>query len=211
MKHLTTTSQTNFYHEHGWIYFEQFFDPNEIDPLAKLITPSLKSHDLWRDIPLLKKLISKQIAPTVFSLQDTSHLRLAFDQFFRSTSLPKEYASFFSQGLPWQDFCSFQQIICCAVMVLENRDREENPLPKTVIIPSFKKGDLLFFSPEKPTFYHNLILAHDLDFLVIGFANLRLIYKYNPIDPLRDDLKKMGYQPGDKVLESTHPCLRKKG
>ena len=64
MKFTTTTSQNGFFHHQGWIFFEGFFDPEQINEIKNEINSSIKSYDLWRDFPKFKNMFIKQITLT---------------------------------------------------------------------------------------------------------------------------------------------------
>lgn len=211
MKYTTTTSQNNFYHARGWIYFEKFFEPEEIQEVRNLVLPSVKSHDLFREFPLIKTALYNKITPSILDLEDKTTLRLAYDHFFNTQLLPKEYAQLFSKPeLTLAEISSFQGLLSFAIIVLEDNGEESPPFKRDDTILC-KKGDVIILSAKFPIDFTKLVLKQNIQFILVAFGNLDLVYSYNEKDPKKGFLKEMGYHPGDRLKGKTHPCFRKKG
>ncbi|HEU64385.1 MAG TPA: hypothetical protein ENH96_03230 [Chlamydiae bacterium] len=214
MKFLIPDSQINFFQENGFIEFENIFPQeriqiieNEIDTLFKSITDLdffkqyIAFRDLFRKSLIIKKLVvDKNLASIAKTLSNRSSLRLLFDQTFITNK-----KNLFENSKTLNDVISFQGAVCFSLLKLDNNIAiSSNNLPK-------KQGSLMFFKSSVSE-NHPLINMEDLytgsqKFLLIGYGNIKTLYKLNKEDPNLNYLKNFGYSFGDKLKDEFHPVV----
>lgn len=171
----------------------------------------LQGRDLLRESPVLKKAYA-QFAEYAAALSEKNGLRFGCDQYLpwiHSSNLPIDrtsYSSLFKQPMTLNDFISLKDIICGFILCLNEAPQEaieaENPLP----FPH-KDGSAVFVGPEHLLNFRELSETMGANYLLIVFAESAATYDPKAADPFANQLKHMGYIPGEKLKEKTHPLL----
>ena len=100
---------------------------------------------------------------------------------------------------------SFQGGVCYLLIKLDNNIAlDSSNLPK-------KQGSLIFFKSSDSE-NSSLINLEDLysrshKFLLIGYGDIKTLYKLNKNDPNLNYLKNFGYSFGDKLKDEFHPVV----
>jgi hypothetical protein len=160
-------------------------------------------YDLWRDSNPIKAILHKNNIATVASeLFEVLPLRFGFDQYIATT---KDASTPFSEPLPLQDTCCLSPL--AGALILPLHDLLE-PLP---FFPMPQKaGHGLFISPSLPIPWPELFSTPDLQFIMIGFATGKTLFRPDTIDSHAVNLKQIGYVFNEYLKDSVHPILLRK-
>ena len=166
MKTAISSQQLVYFRRHGRVRFENF--PFQI------MKQSDSARDLWRENPLLKKLILQTLGPMALELARKPSLRLACDHYLTDTARPTRI----------QDMFCFQGLIC--VFVFSHDPAEETlldvfePSSLTSLLP--KEGYLVAFALE-----NGILIENSKDPFNAATRNLGYVYGdrlVNPFHPL---------------------------
>lgn len=214
----------NFYHKHGHLELEEFLPKERIHILRSEIKPEstfsqnyLSGRDLWRKSLAIRQLVqSRPLAKCAAMLSEKPSLQLGFDQLLCTTSTQGEPLPFEDAPITLNEISNVTPLACGLIINLsENVSPHEEttlsveedlstliPIPKT-------PGSLLFFRPEAPLDFKELISTPDQCLLLIAYANVKPLYIQNERDPHKHFLKQFGYGAGDHLSTKTHPLLIK--
>ncbi len=199
-----------FFNKNGYIVFEDVLPIAQIDELKQKLDALLakKQHcslqalpkqktqelflhgrDMWREDPLIKKIsLSRSFGEVASDLFFTKPLRIGYDQYFHPGLEP----IVISQNL--HDACSLQKVV--GGLYVQLSDIEQDPL-----LP-LKKGSVLFVSAKLQV---NIEVRSPL--LQIVYCMDKTRYFPQAQDPHANFLKKLGYQSGELILNTTHPIV----
>jgi len=139
------------------------------------------TRDVFRSSPFLKKIITQTLAPIALELMRSRALRLACDQWV-DAALP--------EGRLADLFC-FQKLVCFLLLSESAATHEE------VVLDVFEPTSLTSLIP--PNSY----------LVALGPENTILIEKKD--DPFCLQTRNLGYVYGDKLRNSLHPALYRRG
>ncbi|HLB53369.1 MAG TPA: hypothetical protein VJK48_06665 [Chlamydiales bacterium] len=202
MRYLITAKQNLFFSQNGFIEFAgpSFSLFSEIDRVLQKRDGATYNHgrDLWRDSPLLQNVLVKELKSLLFSLSSSS-LRLALDQW-----IPK--GTSFAEGGPFSKLFAVQGLVLGVILARE----AHTFLPETSFgLSPFPKeeGGILFVKPHLHIDWPALLQETATDLYFAAYSLENSLYIHNPQDPLTHQLKKLGYQFGDRLNNSHHPFL----
>lgn len=211
MRINVTQSQIQYFKDHSHIEFEEVLHQKQVEAIRDLFLPKyhslpfkqafLELHDQYRLHAHLKKiLMSSALSSIAASLVIKKKLRLAFDQMLFSAQANENI-----EDLPqmFHGTYNLHQISCISSLqcgVLINIDAIDPPAN----YPS-EPGSALFFHPDYPIDFQELVLQPNQAFLLVAYASEKSQYINQPLDPSNHVLKKIGYTYGDTLKHEHHP------
>jgi hypothetical protein len=203
MRAVMTSQQTAFFTQNGYIEIEGLnFDPEELFATARAASKIQPfGRDLWRQAPLLRRLLLSKLGPAIFQLI-AKPVRLACDQW-----MPLSQATL--KPSPAQDLFCIQGLVLCALFTA-------SPVAPPAVraaafgIPPFTghPGRVLFVKPNIALNWP-LLAQCPADIYLAAYAlSNQGVYVHNPKDPATHALKDLGYEFGDVLTEAEHPSLQ---
>lgn len=140
MKFVIAKEHRDFFHEHGFIQFDDLIKENELVEIQEILKNKLLKmrpneafhlgRDLWRKEETFRKLVMrKRFAEIASSLMNESYFRLAYDQLLVSSSniyrlRPEEdpYTHWLEKDKTLNEISSFQGIKCGLMISLDSQD-----------------------------------------------------------------------------------------
>lgn len=173
-------------------------------------------HDLWRGLPVLKKVIlSRSLAGIASELIEQKPLRFGYDSLFPAvTKTPgrNSYETFLQTTPTLQEISCIQGVLCGAMLCLSEKDESEasqNPeieeYPTTIF--SRTPGNAVFFAPDWPLPLHEIFQNPGHTYLLIVYVKEKAVYLAERGDPHLHHFKKLGYSFGDRLKEPLHPIV----
>ena len=216
MQFTLASAHQDFFSQHHYIEFDNFFSLEDITHLKQAIDESLLhreqkiietrspkelfkvGRDLWRDNPAIKKFVfHKRLAKIASPLFQQSILRIAYDQALCSFSTGEPV---FSEPLSLQKISCFQSIVGGVIIRLTDDPSPPLPLPQKV-------GNVLFIGPTFPIPWSSFFQQTSQSFLLIAYCADKTVYVLEKMDPHVHALKKLGLGFGDRLEEKTHPIV----
>jgi|GEM_PF-936686 hypothetical protein len=225
MQPLVSSQQTYFFNQNGYIEFESVFSSEECDELAahakavflarlkrdptKISETQLyeNGRDLWRQQNPLKLLfVSRKMGSLALGLSNKNTLRLACDQW-----VPKLFK--WSGPTKIKDLFSIQGM-ACAFLIRMTAPLEGETInatfrlePGLIPLPA-KKGNALIVHPNLLLNFPKLALCAPTDLYIVAYSFPTAVYVHNPADPCNSQLKAMGYNFGDCLINQHHPLIQ---
>jgi hypothetical protein len=194
----TSSEQREFFSQHGFIAFEELLPPEEAAELGACLSlhATLSSYaagrDLWRENPLVKKVVLRRdLAEVASALLHTGPLRIAYDQLLLAP-LP------FTQPVSLHHISALQPMLGGYALALGAAQTRTTGLLPTAC------GDALFFNASFPLPLDDL---GGQPFLLITYCAHKTLYTLQRGDPGVHTLKKLGYVFGDRIHSHTHPLI----
>lgn len=211
MKHIIEFSQIEFYKENRYLELEEILSESKFQSLVYEIIKKrsqikskhsdhssqfLNSHDLFRDIPDLKKFLSSAMIVNILNeLCQESFFRLLFDQII-AYPLSDNYPSIINLN-----DLSFQGTVMGLLINLGGAEITSSHLfPK-------KKGNITFFDPSSPLILDEFKIPTSAEFLLVAYGTQDARYRFKEIDPHTHVPKNYGYVFGDSLTNSLNPLL----
>jgi len=193
-----TAQQLAFFSKNGFLELEELWNETECAHLAGEIGVG---RDLWRNSPVLKKLLlSRKLSQLPLELTDSSSLRLAFDHGFPPQfSLPKP--------TPLKDLFCIQGLACVLLCRFSSTPFSFPAKPPLGLLPFPQKpGNLLLVQP------HVLIAwpKEPIGLYAVGYADPNAVFVQNERDPAVQGMKELGYHFGDTLKNELHPLVQKR-
>lgn len=174
--------------------------------------------DLWRENKAIKKVVLRsKLASVAAELAKKPSLRLAFDQTllsapaFNLNSLPC-----LTRPLSLTESSCIQGIVGALLLQLSDPYSTPPALPDSLddepaplaLFPQ-KKGSGIFFSPSAPLSLEHFTAVNqeEIHQLLIVYSVDKSLYKREELDPHIHNLKRLGYQFGDRLKKETHPLF----
>ncbi|MGL4348831.1 MAG: hypothetical protein ACRCSV_05205 [Chlamydiales bacterium] len=193
-----------FFVKNDFIVFDNMLTTAEISALQTLLgeVPRQDATNLFLRYPSFKRyILNKKFAEIAFFLLNINPIRIASDQFIRSSSDPLIAAKLEEKG-------TLQPLVCGLLLninqtPLESSESTDNPLS---CLPT-QPGSGVFFQPHFTFPYDQLSNYPGQYFILITYGSKRLIYTKNESDPDLYFLKKKGYNFNLPISIATHPIL----
>ncbi len=221
MKFKITGHHRRFFDMNGFVEFENFFSPDDIDSLSESIdhllikridgfsqsTPPEKlflfGRDLWRSDPKIALFVSLKksadVATQLFNPPSFNQrgVRLAFDQLFETTS-----STTFSPYLPipLQAASCIRPLAGFILLHLTGEPREAPFFPK-------KRENIVFVAPHALVKWENFFERPFQRFFIVAYAPVQAHYLLEKNDPHTHSLKRLGYAFGDLLTSEHHPLV----
>lgn len=175
-------------------------------------------HDLWRGLPILKKIIlGRGLAGIAAELVEQKPLRFGYDSLFPAvTNTPgrNAYETFLQTTPTLQEMSCIQGVLCGAMLCLSAGDEAEvvasqNPGIEEHPTSIFSKtpGNAVFFAPDWPLPLHEIFQNPGYTYLLIVYSKEKAVYLAEQGDPHLHNFKKLGYSFGDRLREPLHPIV----
>ncbi len=203
MRYTIHTQHCDFFKEHHAVEFEAVLSPSEVQALITAIDESLalkleikkdelrkhnskeffaSGRDLWRVSHIIKKFgVGLKLAQIAFDLTQVKPLRLAFDQYIPKTE-------YLNSEIPFDEGCCIQGFVCGVLIQLEGP----------------KAGNAIYFSPQ---YVPVLPEGYGGKMFIVGYAQQVSLYVHHDKDPHLHDLKRLGYNFGDRLNDKLHPLI----
>lgn len=223
-----------FFRKHHWIECDEVISSGELQRLvagiplvlAERSEPSISGkafdkngfalgHDLWRGGQNLKKIVlSRKLAEIASELIEQKPLRFGCDTLLPAVSKIHEnnsYESFLQTTPTLQEMSCIQGVLCGAMVCVSgsnealNKNETDKPVETTLF--SRTPGNVVFFSPDWPLPLHEIYANPGFTYLLIVYAKNNAVYLSQPNDPHGNNLKKLGYNFGDRLNEGHHPIV----
>ena len=181
-----------YFQENGYITFEELLPQNTLQKLVNETESIISScekdpcrRDLFRNSAFIKKIaFNNAISSILKNLTKKQNFRLVFDQLI----IKKDITSF-----SLDSDTSFQNLIGGIMINIPPKDLNLNDLNKIMFV--------------KNSFFINLEKLDFDVFLLIGYGEIKTIYKKNMKDPYNTTLKNLGYNYGDLLKDAFHPVV----
>jgi len=244
MKLVTNADHRQFFRKNHLIEFENLMSQSQLEELNQAIKLTLSErvgirpervlqeqseklfksgYNLWRDNDHIKKLVlSSHLAEVASDLIEFRPLRLAYDQFYSTTTHqkhvfqqtePNAYQDLLLQPRSLKEVSSVQGILC-GLMICLAGEKEEQPKENTEEESGHKQqifssnpGNGVFFSPEALLDFHTLSQKHPHRYLLITYTHPTSIYFLQDTNPQTHQLKNLGYVFGDKLSDKLNPIV----
>lgn len=184
----------------------------------------MEGRDLWRYQEELKKMESQsRLGQVIFDLLDKKPLRLGYDQLFPSphqqiwytSGESKHYNEFIKQIATLEEMSCIQGIICGILIALSEplpiEDKtvqlEEGSLEEGIDIFPKKRGNVIFFHPQRKINMKKIYSHPGQRFYLIVYTQSNASYHLQPRDPHTHHLKQLGYIFNDKLSDRLHPIV----
>lgn len=211
MKHIIEFSQIEFYKEKRYLELEGILSESKFQSLVfelvqkraqikkNYVDRSLQfihSHDLFMQIPDLKRFLSGPIIANILSdLCQENFFRLLFDQI-----IAYPLADNYPTAVNLNDL-SFQGTVMGVLIHLGGSEIESCHLfPK-------KKGNITFFDSNSPLILDEFKIPTSAEFLLVAYGSQDTRYRYKETDPHTHVPKNYGYVFGDGLTNKIHPLL----
>jgi len=209
MKFLVLEKEIKYFHENGFIEFDEILSTQELEKLEKEIdnlmlkeknSSPLDSYkagrDLFRKSDFIKKIaLNRNFSSIIKTLSKKRKLRLIFDQAIYSKGKNP-----FDEMISVDEIYSFQGLICAILLKIDgNSSASSNYLPK-------KKNNSMFYKSSSPINFEG-IYSEPQKFFLLAYGDAKTIYKLNHLDPNGNFLKQFGYNFGDILKDEFHPPL----
>lgn len=219
-----------FFHTHHYIVFEKLAKKNALVTLAsdlkemlhnrlkkenKVFLESsindlfLAGRDSWRESQIAKSwTLKSQFATIASQLTKKKPLYIGYDQVLLHSSMKTPILPpFFSSSLSISSRSCLQGIACALLLQISPLSVEEGHLSDNPL-SSLVQGSGIFFHPDFPFSLEYFQPPNRLcmQFLIV-YIEKNAIYKRENRDPHTHALKKWGYQFGDRISQTTHPCV----
>lgn len=203
MRYTIHTQHCDFFKEHHAVEFESVLSLSEVQSLSNAIDESLalrleinqdelrkqnsktlfaSGRDLWRVSPTIKKIAAGvKLAQIAFDLIQVKPLRLVFDQYIPKTE-------YLNSEIPFGEGCCFQGFLCGVLVQLEGPNA----------------GNAIYFSP---LYVPVLPEGYGGKMLIVGYGHQVSLYVHQDKDPHLHDLKRLGYNFGDRLNDKLHPLI----
>lgn len=221
----------DFFRKHHWIECEGILDRNHLAQLSNGIDAVLNErtkqpaniltadqlyefgHDLWRGMKSVKKVVmQKELAEIASELIEYKPLRLGYDQLLpslKSSILPSEaYKEFLNNTPTLQEISSIQGVVCGVIICLKDVQVDELESNTERMFP-FIGGNATFFSPDVPMPLPLLKNVSGATYLLIVYVRSNAVYMKQDKDLHVHAFKKLGYNFGDRLLDSLNPLVYK--
>jgi hypothetical protein len=201
MRYAIHTQHCDFFNERNAVEFEGVLNETELASLNTALKNALAERlsvkpedmerkiprvlyaagrDLWRVNSSVKKIVcGTKLAQIAFDLVQVKPLRLVFDQYIPN-------GAFLNHDRPFEDQCCIQGFVCGVLLMLSGD----------------KAGSALYFSPS-----YVFPEGEKNKMLLIGYAHALSLYVHQERDPQLHDLKKLGYNFGDRLNDKLHPLI----
>lgn len=223
-----------FFRKHHWIECEGVISADELKRLSENIphvldertgakaSPYIKAfdknsfdigHDLWRGLPVLKKIIlGRGLAGIAGELVEQKPLRFGYDSLYPAvTKTPgrNAYETFLQTTPTLQEMSCIQGVVCGAMVCLSGSGEAEvmgdEEAPTTLF--SRTPGNAVFFAPDWPLPLHEMFQNPGYTYLLIVYVKEKAVYLAEQGDPHLHNFKKLGYSFGDRLKEPLHPIV----
>ena len=212
MKHIVEYSQIELFKTNQYLELEGLLAAAKLKELTNCINQELAKirkiqiepssaflhfHDLFKQIGILKKLLTSPAMANVIShLTNEKYFRLLFDQML---IYPK--AKNFPDKLNLKNDLSFQGVILGALIQFEGTCESSNDyFPKQL-------GNITFFNPEFNLDLTDFLAPTSKEILLVGFGAQDSRYRFKESDPHTHLLKNYGYVFGDPLTNAHHPLF----
>ncbi|MDQ5956486.1 MAG: hypothetical protein ACH349_03110 [Candidatus Rhabdochlamydia sp.] len=206
MRLVLTDDQKEFFQKNRFIEIEGLLSLEKITQIEKLSDLTLakrsensflQGYDLWRDSKELKEILHKRsLIKIIADLFNTFPLRIAFDQYMKTTS-----------PSPIQTTWALEELSCIKPLAGSMLIPFSFSKPLKSHFPFPQKGNVLFLAPDYPIPWPLLFGLEGLKLLIVSFAPEKALYQQETRDPHQHVLKKWGYVFGDSLNNQHHPLL----
>lgn len=228
MKYSVDNSHREFFAQSGWIEFEGLLSATQLaeanaaidQVLAKRLETNaarmsladpdalyLAGRDVWRESPVLQKLIlQRPLAEMVADLVELRPLRLAFDQVY--AHYPREEGVSIHKRLEWDPVCGplealapFQGLACGLFLCL---DCAADAAPSFF---SRQPGNGICVGPDINLNISQLFRGGRQRYLLITYGKAVTLFVHQLKDPHMTTLRRLGYSFGDRLTDRLHPVV----
>lgn len=240
MKYAIASEHRDFFQKNGAIEFDELFNEEQLSQLMASIPQTLQARlkvspdkfekistekqfyagrDLWRDSPVLKKLIThNRLAEIASELVQYKPLRLGYDQYYPPVPSSKimmaeerqGYSDLMGKEISLNEISSLQGILCGLMICLEGNNTTEpaaDPEAMQVNIFASKAGNGVFLAPDKRIDFGKLRTLPSQRYLLVVYTSPTTIYILREDDPHTHALKRLGYVFGDKLSDKLNPII----
>ncbi|MCH9612950.1 MAG: hypothetical protein S4CHLAM102_14500 [Chlamydiia bacterium] len=211
MRYEITQTHVNSFRNNHYIYFEDFFTPDEWAQISVIQKDPAKPLETRRDMfekdPLWKKLLKKRrFADVLRGLYFKPSVLVAFDQVLMQESTP----IYPTEPTPIGEVSCFQKLVAGALIPIEEVTLHLMDAGGPIDYP-LKKGSILFFDTRFEIPFGDLTTDPAHHSVLIGFGSMETTYVDNPKDPAGRFLKKYHkWTFGDTLSPDFNPLILRK-